>query len=105
MDDIFTLNVFAHEDGLFLYFSLGVGELDVIPGVDLGDVFGDLDVIFLEHLVWDQVQVYHEDDNIGGELWEHVVELGDRLPLDHADSLVVDSLVGELLFLNVNGTS
>jgi hypothetical protein len=51
VDDIFAFDVFAHEDGLCLKFVLRVGKLEVVSGVDLGDMFRDFEVVLFEDLV------------------------------------------------------
>lgn len=102
MDDVFSFDVFTHEYGLFLNFSIGVGELDVVSRVDFRDVFGDFDVVFLEDLICSLVKVNHENDNISGQLREHVIKFSDGFPLNHSDCLVVYFLGGKFLFLDFN---
>ena len=104
MDDVLGFDVFAHEDGLFLDFGLGIGELEVVTSVDFRDVFGDAVVVFLEGLFDGKVNVDHEDDDVSGKFREHVIEVGDWFPLHHPDRLVVYSLAWQVDFLNFYGS-
>ena len=90
MQNVFSLNILAHKDGLLLDFCFRVSIFYIITCIDLPNIFGYFGVYFFECLLLIFFEINHVDDYIRRQLRKNVAEIVNFLPFDHADSLVID---------------
>ena len=64
MYDVFALNIFTHEDSLFLNKSVWVSKVNKISRIDFVNILWSFQMIFVKDLVLDSIKIDKKNNNL-----------------------------------------
>ena len=73
MYDVFALNIFTHEDSLFLNKSVWVSKVNKISRIDFVNILWSFQMIFVKDLVLDSIKIDKKNNNLLWQLSKHCI--------------------------------